>query len=265
MNHFRERYGEWAMIAGAAEGIGGAFSEMLAQLGINLVMVDNNLDSMKQLSEKIRGEQNVEIRLINIDLALPEASDLLLQSTIDIDCRLLLYVAAYSKVKPFLSSKKAELDTYIGLNNRTPIQLIHGFADRLNVKKRSGGIILISSLAGLLGPPLVAPYAATKGFLISLAESLSTEFKPLNIDITVCCAGLTSTPTYLENTPDKTRKKLNPMAPGEVAEYAIRHLGKKTICIPGWKNRMNYFILLRLLPHSISMKIMAKTMKNMYD
>ncbi|MBE0647456.1 MAG: SDR family NAD(P)-dependent oxidoreductase [Bacteroidales bacterium] len=264
MDRFKERYGKWALIAGAAEGIGEGFSIQLARVGMNIVMVDNNLEAMRRLADRIIGEMQVEVRQIHLDLSFQEASGFVFQATEDLDCRLLIYVSAYSKVKPFLSSSPAELDSYLMLNNRTPIHLVYGFAGRLQAKERSGGIILISSLAGLLGPPLVAPYAATKGFLIRLAESLAAEFKPLSIDITVCCAGLTSTPTFLENTPEKTRNKVKPMDPEKVAEYAVRHLGRKAVCIPGWRNRMSFFLLLRLLPRALSLKIMGKTMKKMY-
>ncbi len=265
MDRFKERYGKWALVAGAAEGIGEGFSAHLASLGMNIVLVDNNLDAMQRLSTKISEEIQVKIRQVHLDLALPEASEFLLQSISDLDCRLLVYVAAYSRVKPFLSTDTEELERYINVNNRTPIQLVHGFASLLKLKNRSGGILLVSSLAGLLGPPLVATYAATKGFLIRLAESLSTEFKPIGIDITVCCAGLTATPTYLANTPEKTRKRTKAMDPSEMADYGIRKLGKKAVCIPGWKNRLNFFLLLRILPRAISLKIMEKTMRKMYE
>ena len=50
-----------------------------------------------------------------------------------------------------------------------------------------------------------------------------------------------------------------------VADYAINQLGRKSVCIPGWRNRFNYFLLLRLLPRSVSLRILSRTMKGMYD
>jgi hypothetical protein len=265
MNHFKNRYGDWALIAGAAEGIGAAFTTLIAQRGMNIVMVDNNLPAMQHLAAAIKETMKVDIRQVHLDLSLSEAPDVLVRSVADLDCRLLVYVAAYSKVNPFLSMEPEQLERYIHVNSRTPMLLVHRFAGRLNQEKKPGGILLISSLAGLLGPPLVTPYAATKGFLIRLAESLSSEFTPLNIDITACCAGLTATPTYQENTPERTRNKENPMEPILLADYALRQLGKKAVCIAGWKNRFNFFLLLRILPHAVSLKIMGKTMKKMYE
>ncbi|MBL7137819.1 MAG: hypothetical protein ISS17_03480 [Bacteroidales bacterium] len=92
---------------------------------------------MNQLAKKIRTVFSVKIRQIHLDLVLPEAPDVLLQSTADLDCRLLVYVAAYSKVKSFLSSNKEEFEKYIGVNCRMPLQLIHGFAKRLTEQNRS--------------------------------------------------------------------------------------------------------------------------------
>lgn len=264
MDRFRARYGDWVLIAGAAEGIGAAFTMLLGKKGLNIVMADNNLPAMQQLADKIHSEFKVDVSQVHIDLGKPEASEFLLQSTVNIDCRLLIYVAAFSRVKPFLSYKTEEIDRYIDVNSRTPIRLVHGFASRLTSQESSGGILLVSSLAGLLGPPLVAPYAATKGFQVRLAESLAAEFGPLRIDVTVCCAGLTNTPTYEMNTPAASRRWMKPMATGAVAAFALHNLGKKVVCIPGWKNRLNFFLLLRLLPRFISLKILGRTMKKMY-
>lgn len=265
MDQYKSRFGSWALIAGAAEGIGAGFSRFLSQQGLNIVMVDNNLGAMQRLANEMTAGKKIEVRQIHLDLVLPEAPQFLLQSIADLDCRLLVYVAAYSKVKPFLSSSNEELDRYVRVNNLTSVQLVHGFATRLKENRQPGGILLISSLAGLFGPPLVAPYAATKGFLIRLAESLSAEFHPLDISVTACCAGLTTTPTFVENTPERTRKKLKPMEPEKVAAIAMKKLGRRSVCIPGWKNRMNYFILLSLLPGYISTKILTRTMRAMYE
>ena len=53
MNDFLRRYGEWALVAGAADGIGAAFSETLAGRGMNLVMSDNNVDLLNEFSSRI--------------------------------------------------------------------------------------------------------------------------------------------------------------------------------------------------------------------
>jgi hypothetical protein len=54
------------------------------------------------------------------------------------------------------------------------------------------------------------------------------------------------------------------MTPQDVAEAALAKLGKKTLFIAGRSNRINYFILTRLLPRKIASALANKTMWNMY-
>jgi uncharacterized protein len=257
------RYGEWALVAGAAEGIGEAFTEALAKMGMNLVIVDSNREAMHILAEKMREPNSIKIIEIKQDLSEKEAWMNCMKAIRDLDCRLLIYTPAYSKIKGFLSNSPDELDKYIDLNARTPIHLVHAFISSVKDKKPAG-MILMSSLAGLIGPPYSAPYAATKAFNIVLGESLCSEFRGKGIDITVCCAGQTSTPTYLSSTPSKTDNWPGVMDPLDVAEYALKNLGKKAICIPGWKNRVSYFLLTHLFSRKTAAKIVCNSMKGLY-
>lgn len=188
-----------------------------------------------------------------------------MEATTDLECRLLVYNAAYSLIKPFSSIKDHELDNFCEINVSTQLKLVHAFSNHLLENKQAGGIIMMSSLAGLLGMQLVAPYAATKAFAWNLAEALHHELKPHNIDVMACIAGATSTPAYLKTDPQYGKIKPQVMDPEAVAEAALKKLGKKTLFIPGFSNRMNYFILTRLLPRKLASRIANNTMKKMYS
>jgi short-subunit dehydrogenase len=257
-----DRYGEWALVAGAAEGIGEAFTMALAKKGMNLVMVDFNAEAMHILAARMKKSYPVKIIEIEQDLSEKEAWLNCMNAIRDMDCRLMIYTPAYSKIKGFLSNSPDELDKYIDLNARTPIHLVHAFISSVNDKKPAG-IILMSSLAGLIGPPYSAPYAATKAFNIILGESLYSEFRQIGIDITVCCAGQTSTPTYLSSNPSAGNWP-GVMNPADVAEYALKNLGNKAICIPGWKNRVSYFLLTHLFSRKTAARIVCNSMKRIY-
>jgi hypothetical protein len=131
-------------------------------------------------------------------------------------------------------------------------------------KKTAGGILLMASLAGLWGTRLVATYSGTKAFNLLLAEALSFELKPYPIDVGACCAGATATPGYLGTNPSQGFPGPSVMQPAKVASYALRNLGRKTIIIPGFSNRMSYFLLTRLLPRSLSVKIVNSVMSRTY-
>ena len=171
-------------------------------------------------------------------------------------------MAAFSVVRPFLQVTPQEIDRFLTINNRTLIHTVHGFASILK-EKGGGGIILVSSLSGVIPPPLVATYAATKGFIIRLTESLYGELKPFGIDIGCCTLGIISTPTFWSSHPKFGRIKPPVQDPASVAAYAIKNLGKTPVCTPGFSNRLSYFIL-HLLPRRLSLHLVSKTMRSMY-
>lgn len=261
---FLKKYGDWAILAGAAEGLGKAWSESLAKRKMNIVMVDNKPDLLDDLADRLEKEYQVQTIRLKLDLRKEDAFEIVLDNIQQINCRLLIYNAAFSLVKPFISHTLAELDNYIDINTRTEIKLVHGFAEYLIRKETGGGIIMMSSLAGLIGMNMVASYAATKAFSWNLAEALHHELEPHHIDVMACIAGATATPAYLKTDPKYGLIKPTVMQPEDVAEAALNKLGKKTLFIPGFSNRMNYFFLTRILPRKMAARIANSTMENMY-
>ena len=181
------------------------------------------------------------------------------------NCRLIVYNAAYSRVKGLLDHDPTELERYIDVNARTPIRLIHAFVDhyKAQVGKRKG-IILMSSLAGWWGTQLLAPYGATKAYNYILAESLHYELQPLNVDVMACIAGATSTPAYLATAPKYGRIRPHIMDPRAVVQGALRKLGRKAIYIPGMHNKFTFFLLSRIFPRSMAAGLMNRTIRQMY-
>ncbi len=263
MDKFKKRYGDWALVAGAAEGLGAAFSEILASWGLHVIMVDRDAGKMKVTAERLRDKYSVSIHEIESDLSDKLNVDTLVDQMKEMNCRLLIYNAAYGPVKDFLDNTVHELDYYVNLNSRTPLHLIYGFVKSLPPGQRSG-ILVMSSLAGLWGTQLVVPYGATKAFDYNLAEGLHYELKNRQIDVMACCAGATDTPNYQSTRPKKNLLGPNILDPLVVAEKSLKKLGKRALYIPGFSNQFTYFLLTRLLPRSFSAGIMNRVMYKMY-
>lgn len=262
---FIEKYGPWAIVAGAAEGLGEAYAEALATRKVNLLMIDNQAGPLKSLSFKLEKEYGVDTITLTLDLSEKDAYVKILTASQALDAGLVVYNAAYSLIKPFINHSPETLDTFIEVNARTQIQLVYSFSRRLIEQKRGGGILMMSSLAGLIGMQLVSPYAATKAFTWNLAESLYHELKPKNIDVMACLAGVTDTPALRKSNPKFGFPKPHIMKPEQVAEVALNNLGSKFRLIPGFPNRLNYFILTRLMPRKMASSIANKTMGKMYS
>jgi short-subunit dehydrogenase len=263
MKDLVSRYGEWALVAGAAEGIGAAFSTLLAGSGMNLILSDNNNNSLNTLADELERVHGITTIRLYQDLSEENASMVCLDKAKEVDFRLMIYVPAFSRVGKFSGYTTEEINRFLSLNVSTPVHLVHSFLRKRQKGKRYG-VILMSSLAGMLGPALAAPYAATKAFSLVFSESLFHELKNERVEILACCAGPTSTPTYWKSKPGNQGRIIEIMKPLDVAGYALKMLGKRPVCIPGWKNRLFYYFLTRVIPRKIAGTLVSNSMLKMY-
>jgi len=259
------KYGNWCLVAGAAEGLGRAFALEMAGRGMGVILVDMQEEPMDFLAGELERGYRVPSRKILLDLASDEAVPVLMKAVRETGCRLLVYNAAFSRVKPFLEHSREELERYTSVNARTPLQLVHAFA-RYHSGKPSAreGVILMSSLAGSWGTSLLGPYGATKAFNHLLAESLHHELKRDGFDVLACIAGATSTPGYMASNPGTGHGLMKVMAPEKVVRAALGSLGSSPFVVPGFTNKLTYFLLSRVLPRRISVGIMDRAVKRLY-
>jgi len=265
-NEMKNNYGSWCLVAGAAEGLGSAFSRSLAARGMNLILVDLQKDPLDSLAQQLESSYGIQVKPLHLDLASEDSVGLMMELIREVSCRMLIYNAAFSRVQKFMLNDPAMLDRYINVNMRTPMQLIHAFC-HLNseVLGQRKGILLMSSLAGSWGTQLLGPYGGSKAFNHILAESLYYELKDEGFDVLACIAGATSTPGYLASLPPGKVKTQSVMHPEKVVEAGLRGLGHRPFVIPGFKNKLIYFFMTRILPRRISLRKMNRAVGNLYN
>jgi len=250
---FAKRYGPWALIAGASEGIGEAFARELARRGSNLVLVARRREPLEATARKIAEAGGIQVRCIPLDLARADAAAVLAQELADLDVGLVVYNAALAPTGEFLKIPLAEQLSAIDVNTRGPLALAHHFGERMAVRG-SGGIILLSSLTAFQGSPFVATYGATKSFLLTFAEGLWFELAPRGVDVLAVCAGATRTPHYLAH---YTKRAPGELDPDPVAREALARLGRGPFMIPGRFNRFASQLMRRLLSRRLTIRIMG--------
>lgn len=254
--NFRNKYGPWAVVAGASEGLGAAFARALAGRGLNLVLLARREGALAEVAASLTG---VEVRIAALDLGAPDLAERLQAATAGLDVGLCVYNAAASHVGPFLARSLAEKQAILDVNCRGPLVAAHVFGERM-VRRGRGGIVLMSSLTAFWGSPLIATYGATKAFNLSLGEALWYELGPQGVDVLACCAGATRTPGFLRSLGG--RRGPWSMAPDAVVEEALAALGGPPSMVPGVANKLASQLLRRLLPRRSAVKIMgAETAK----
>lgn len=252
-------YGKWATVVGAAEGLGLAFSRILIENGFHVLMVDVDVLKLKSSVTDL-GEY---AKPLVLDMSKPKSTESLFEAIQETECRLVIYNAAYGPVKKFLDNSEDELQTYMELNANAPLKLAHKFA-RLWLNKEKAGFLVMSSLAGLRGTSLVAPYSATKGFDWLLMEALYYEFKETNLDFCACISGTIDTPNYRELNAEKSGVKPKTLSPDQVATEALQALGVKPFSVAGLTNRITNIVLKRVFGHELASRITNSTMRKMF-
>jgi uncharacterized protein len=92
----------------------------------------------------------------------------------------------------FVDMASAKHHAMIDLNITGLTAMIAEFAPAM-VKRGYGRILNVASIAAFQPIPMLATYAATKAYVLSLTESLSEEFKGTGVTITALCPGITAT------------------------------------------------------------------------
>lgn len=256
---FATRYGPWAAVAGASEGLGAAFAKALAARGLHLLLLARRGEVLDALAGELRARRGVEVRTLAIDLADPALADALAEATRDLEVGVAVYNAAYSPIGAFVELPPQDLLRVADVNVRGPICFVRALAPAMALRRR-GAIVLMSSLAGLQGAPRIATYAATKAFNAILAEGLFGELRPHGIDVVASLAGAIRTPSYAASA---GRDAPGTLDPEEVAEATLAALGRGPRVVPGRVNRLASLLTGRLLPRRLAIRLMAANTKEL--
>ena len=191
---FAAKYGPWALVAGASDGVGAAFAEGIAERGVNVVLVARRQGVLDEVAAGIEARTGVETRTLAVDLAEHDATSAIAAATDDLDIGFLVYCAgADPNFEPFLANPIDTAEAMVHRNCVVPMQLCHHFAPAM-VDRRSGGIVVFGSGAGLAGGPNMVAYGATKAFDMVFAEALWSELHDKGVDVLGLILGKTNTP-----------------------------------------------------------------------
>lgn len=258
---FQQTYGPWALVTGGSAGIGAAFAWILAERGINLVLVARNRERLEQKAAAIQAQHpTVEIITHALDLSLPDSVATLIHATAHLEIGLVVANAAMETSGGFLDSSFADEQRLIQLNITTPAHLAHHYAQSMR-DRRQGGILFVASIAAYGPLPYLANYAASKAYLLSLGEALYYEFKPYGVDVLVLSPGLTDTGMASQTEIDWSQLYAPYMDADTTALAGIKALGKKSSLIPGTTNFLVAFVRKYLLTRSLNISLFGHLLR----
>ncbi len=254
---FVDRYGPWALVTGASDGIGLAFAHRLAALGVNLVLVARRDEVLHRLAAELVATQHIHAVVLTADLARPEAADDLIAATHDLDVGLVVLAAGFGSSGPFAEAALAgELDM-IAVNIGAVTHLTHVFGSRLITRAR-GGIVLFGSIVGWQGVPGQATYAATKAYVQSFAEGIHSEYAAQGVDVLCVAPGPVDS-----GFGGRAGLSMDSAAdPDVVARGALRALGRRATVVPGARGKF-LTTSLRMLPRRMRSRVLGRVIAGM--
>eukprot|EP00004_Rigifila_ramosa_P001930 TRINITY_DN11937_c0_g1_i2.p1 TRINITY_DN11937_c0_g1~~TRINITY_DN11937_c0_g1_i2.p1 ORF type:complete len:345 (-),score=82.18 TRINITY_DN11937_c0_g1_i2:37-1071(-) len=191
MKDMPKRYGKWAVVTGASEGIGAAIAVELARRGFSIVLIARTESKMKGVAEQIKQTNSAaETRIIVADFSLHERScyPLIASQIKDLDVGVLVNnVGVANDIPERLLDQDPEFVRRMIEINTVAAPTMCAMVLPKMVENRRGLIMNIGSASASHPTPLLAIYSATKAYLRQFSESLSYEYRPQGIDV-ICLA-----------------------------------------------------------------------------
>ncbi|XP_033117960.1 very-long-chain 3-oxoacyl-CoA reductase-like [Anneissia japonica] len=160
------KLGKWAVVTGATDGIGKAYAEQLAKLGLNIVLISRTLSKLQATASEIESRYKVKTRVIAVDFCLgPEIYSDIEEKLADLEIGVLVNNVgmAYDFPKYFLEIENAKKTIVDILNcNCLSMAMMTQICLPQMQQRRKGAVINISSASGLTPCPLLTVYSATK-------------------------------------------------------------------------------------------------------
>jgi short-subunit dehydrogenase len=189
----REIKGKWALVTGAASGIGRAIARELAREGANMFLVDINEAGLTSVVEEIR-DTGVEAFGRVCDVSDPRevsatVAELLSRwGGVDI----LVNNAGITYYGKTERMSAEHWDKLMQVNLMSHIQFTRELLPSL-LERREAHVLNVCSILGLIGMPKVNAYCTSKFAMVGFTEALRNEFGKQGLGVTALCPGFVST------------------------------------------------------------------------
>jgi hypothetical protein len=252
MNQMLELRGRWTLITGASSGLGLELARHIAkEHGGHVVLVARRRDRLEALAEELRSRYGVRTACVTADLSRPEDVErLFTEATSGRDIHAVILNAGVTYWGEAMKQGWSEFQAMLDTNVTSLVRLTSLFVPYLVERGTHGGMMFVSSVAGLLPVPYQAAYSGTKAFITSYGQCLAQEVRPKGVSVTVFAPGGIST-ELLVNSGLSNRFKagdIGVMSPEACAAHAVRaFLRRKELYVPGLINQ-TLALAARVLP-----------------
>jgi len=184
----------YALITGAAKGIGRAIAFELALRNYNLILADMDADSLSATANELRSSYSIDVQALHIDLSESNAMEQILQSTQPFQESLSMVInnAGYGLNGAFESLSLDEQLNIIDVNIRAVVKISHHFIPLLKTFSKAY-LLNVASTTAYQSVPYLNIYASTKAFMLSFTRGLRYELRNTSVSVSCLSPGSTDT------------------------------------------------------------------------
>jgi len=213
-----------ALVTGAGSGIGASIAETFGRADADVFVTDRDEKTGRETAEKIRAQKG-RAEFLSLDVASEENCDRVAQAVFGARDRLDVLVnnAGIGHVGTMMQTTGEDLDRLYAVNVRGVFNVIKVFLPGM-LKRKTGNIINIASIGGVVGVRDRVAYCATKFAVVGLTKSMALDHAKDGIRVNCICPGRVETPfvaARLKEYPDpeKARHEMS-------ATQAVGRMGK---------------------------------------
>jgi len=228
------------LITGASSGIGLELAKLFAAAKHRLILTARNAAALEQLATDCRQSHGIEAQVIAVDFAESAGPrhlfDEIERRGLVVD--VLVNNAGFGTHGRFWEIPTKDELSLLQVNVVALVELTRLCLPGMVARNR-GKILNVASTAAFQPGPLMANYYASKAYVLSFSEALSTELAGTSVTVTALCPGPTWT-DFQRRAGIATSKvsSVAGMSAQSVAQAGYNALmNGKRVCIPGWKNR----------------------------
>jgi short-subunit dehydrogenase len=232
------------LVTGASSGIGAAIARELAARGHGVTLLARHEDRLRQLAQDLVGTRGVRAEVLRCDLADPDdRADLPARlEALDLRVDVLVNNAGLGTSGRFAELAAAGEVAQVKVMCEAVVDLCSAFTPAM-ASRRSGAVLIVSSMSALQPMPNMTTYAATKAFSLSFGEALHAELRSAGVAVTTLCPGPVATEFFATNGPNPMERAI-PRAlwqePQGVARTAVDGLAEnRRLAIPGAAMRVS--------------------------
>ncbi|MFH1691486.1 MAG: 3-oxoacyl-[acyl-carrier-protein] reductase [Candidatus Omnitrophota bacterium] len=185
--------GKVCLVTGGARGIGREIALLFAKEGSDVVICDVNLEAAQSTQKEIEalGRKSMSFSTdVTVFKQVEDMMNLILDNFKHLD--ILINNAGITKDGLLLRMSETDWDSVLSVNLKGVFSCTKAVSKYM-VKQRSGKIVNIASIIGIMGNAGQANYAASKGGIISFTKSIAKELASRNINVNAVAPGFIQT------------------------------------------------------------------------